>query len=206
VRGTPRWHRSGWLPELEEASWPRLERHRQAHEVAIEALTEAHEPEAQTEAMFELCNVVEAAFADLREHFGEGEAAISAARATVTPTAPEPDRGGVGLEDEIKAREEASKRENAERVAIRPKLLAVRRDWEALSRVLNGILNPEGEALLEGEIMPVVLAQVAETRAGLEPVAEATGPTETEEIGEAAGATGEGADPDAAKVPEAAAA
>lgn len=172
MRGTPRWRRTGWLPELEEARWPRLERHRQAHEDALANLADAEEPEAQAEALHELCNVVEGAFNDLHEHFGEGEAAISAARATVTPTAPESDRGGVVLEDEIKAREEASRHENAERIATRPKLLAVRRDWEALSRVLNGILNPEGEALLEGEIMPVVLAQVAETRAGLETVAE----------------------------------
>lgn len=179
----PRWHRSGWLPELEETSWPRLEGHRQAHEAAIEALTEAQEPQARTEAMLEVCTIVEAAFADLREHFGEGEAAISASRRSVT-SRPEP--------DPAPASDSRAKRENAERIANRPKLLAVRRDWEAISALLNGVLDA-GEVLLEAEVLPVVLAQVAETRAGLEPVAEATGEAETSE-------------PDAAKVPEAAAA
>lgn len=197
----PRWHRSGWLPELEETNWPRLERHRQAHEAAIEALIEAQEPEAHTEAMLEVCTIVEGAFADLREHFGEGEAAISAARAAVTTTAPEPGPGGIGLEDEIKAREEAARDESKARVANRPKLLAVRRDWESISALLNGVLDA-GEVLLEAEVLPVVLAQVAETRAGLEPVAEATGEAETGEPG----AVDETTDPDAAKVPEAAAA
>lgn len=200
----PRWHRSGWLPELEETSWPRLERHRQAHEAAIEALAEADEPNARTEAMLEVCTVVEDAFADLREHFGEGEAAISAARASVTPTAPQPDRGGVDFEKEIEARGEQARHESKERVANRPKLLAVRRDWEALSALLNGVLDA-GEVLLEAEVLPVVLAQVVETRAGLEPVAEATGPTEADQAAEP-GETGETTEPEAAKVPEAAAA
>jgi hypothetical protein len=197
----PRWHRSGWLPELEETRWPRLERHRQAHEAAIEALAEAEEPQAHAEAMLEVCTVVEGAFADLREHFGEGEAAISAARASVTPTAPAPDRGGVDFEKEIEARGKQARRETEERIANRPKLLAVRRDWEALSALLNGVLDA-GEVLLDAEVLPVVLAQVAETRAGLEPVAEATGEAEAGEPG----AVDETTDPDAAKVPEAAAA
>ena len=192
MRGTPRWHRSGWLPELEETSWPRLDRHRQAHEAAIEALTEAQEPEAHTEAMLELCTIVEAAFADLREHFGEGEAAISASRRSVT-SRPEP--------NPAPASNSRAKRENEERIATRPKLLAVRRDWEAISALLNGVLDA-GEVLLEAEVLPVVLAQVAETRAGLEPVAEATADAETGEQGAVDETTG----PDAAKVPEAAAA
>lgn len=167
MKGTPAWQEPGWLPELEIVKWPRLQANRAAHEKAVAALKGGDGKPGRYEALSALCEVVEAAHADLRDHWPEGEAALAEAAESAKPKPSTPPRGAVGVEADEKRVAAEHRREAEERTKLAPRLKAAGRDRDALAHVYNSII--EGNQVLHaGQFMRRVPAEVAEVRDRME--------------------------------------
>ena len=169
MRGTPAWQKPEWLPTLEVAEWPRLEANRIAHEKAVADLGGSDGGPGRYEALAVLCDVVEAAHVDLRDHFAEGEAALSEAAKSARPKPSAEDSVAVTVEAEEKRSAEASKRQASERAKLAPQLKAAGRDRDALAYVYNSIIAGP-QVLHAGRFLTRVQGEVAEVRDRMEDV------------------------------------
>lgn len=165
-RPTYAWQRSGWLPDFEVVECPRIAEWRERHEAAIAAVEEAGIGAARYEADDTLFAVVEDAFRDLAEHF---DAVIGGpldeAIAKVTPKdAGEPRQGMLPMDASSEEAREQGRKEAKERARLRPLREAFDRDERAVARLRTTLYGGSQQALYRGDLIPVVLAQVAEVR------------------------------------------
>lgn len=158
------WQEPGWLPALSIVEWNRLARQREAHETAVAAFLSAKNTDAEDAATLALCDVTEAALADLSTNSSEGEEAYRAVCPKVMPKTLDgeiPPGYHGDWEDWNKRAAKANAKYRAEAAKLMPKRKALERDRKRLDR-LKRILTPN--VLTEARLIPQAQHEVEEER------------------------------------------
>lgn len=165
-RPTYAWERTGWLPAFELVEYPRLAEWRERHETAILSVEEAGCGAGSYEADDTLFAVVDGAFRDLADHFEAeiGNALEEAIEKALPKDAGEPRQGEPPLVDGTDEAREQGRKEAQERAKLRPLREALDRDERAISRMRTMLNGGSQQALYRGDLIPIVLAQLAEVR------------------------------------------